>query len=562
MTHSPSAGIFFASPLREPMILQEKLPFPSGSATAQLVSLLHRTPLKRNPIPVSEPVQGTEEGSGVALPSDVSNDEVKRSWAVLIGSLALSCTVTLASFFVPVLYALPVFDLLSPPGDSLTRWGWWFTPSFSYIGQGMIMGLPTSVHMVLGALVGWGILSPLAHHFHWTQGEPLDPEDGGRGWILWVSVAVMCAESIIGVVTLIISSGTRDFTDWWSGAEQRAGERERLMNDANASDVTLPEDDDEPPHRKTPMSWVVGGLIISSIVGVIAVAGAVGSHIAAWATFVAFILASLFSVLAVRALGETDLNPVSGVAKISQLLYGALQPGNVVANLIAGAIAESGAMQAGELMQDYKTGHLVGVAPWNQFRGQLLGSLLGIAFTVFGYSIYRSTYPIPGPQFPAPTATIWLNLARLINQGTLPSTVPTFMLLFFVLFGVTGILHAIARSRRLRRERSPRRRHEPAAMWEHCALAFPSGIAFATGIMNTPNFSLARLLGGIGAAWYARYVQRKKVSNELGQLLVIVVASGFVLGEGFASIAGLMLTSNNAQPLTCYGCRYGCAGGC
>lgn len=47
----------------------------------------------------------------------------------------------------------------------------------------------------------------------------------------------------------------------------------------------------------------------------------------------------------VRALGETDLNPVSGLGKISQLLFSVLQPGNVVANIVAGGVAEAGAQQ-------------------------------------------------------------------------------------------------------------------------------------------------------------------------------------------------------------------------
>lgn len=46
-----------------------------------------------------------------------------------------------------------------------------------------------------------------------------------------------------------------------------------------------------------------------------------------------------------RALGETDLNPVSGLGKISQLLFAWIQPGNVVANIIAGGVAEAGAQQ-------------------------------------------------------------------------------------------------------------------------------------------------------------------------------------------------------------------------
>lgn len=48
----------------------------------------------------------------------------------------------------------------------------------------------------------------------------------------------------------------------------------------------------------------------------------------------------------VRALGETDLNPVSGLGKISQLLFAVIQPGNIVANIIAGGVAEAGAQQS------------------------------------------------------------------------------------------------------------------------------------------------------------------------------------------------------------------------
>jgi hypothetical protein len=47
----------------------------------------------------------------------------------------------------------------------------------------------------------------------------------------------------------------------------------------------------------------------------------------------------------VRALGETDLNPVSGLGKVSQLLFAWIQPGNVIANIVAGGVAEAGAQQ-------------------------------------------------------------------------------------------------------------------------------------------------------------------------------------------------------------------------
>lgn len=47
----------------------------------------------------------------------------------------------------------------------------------------------------------------------------------------------------------------------------------------------------------------------------------------------------------VRALGETDLNPVSGLGKLAQLAFAFLQPGNIIANIVAGGVAEAGAQQ-------------------------------------------------------------------------------------------------------------------------------------------------------------------------------------------------------------------------
>lgn len=137
----------------------------------------------------------------------------------------------------------------------------------------------------------------------------------------------------------------------------------------------------------------------------------------------------------VRALGETDLNPVSGIGKISQLLFAVLQPHNVVANIIAGGVAEAGAQQAGDLMQDLKTGALLKASPRSQFYGQMIGSLASVFVSSAAYMLYKvppfllaqlegaqgspsvctilqSVYEIPGPAFRVPSAAIWYALSR------------------------------------------------------------------------------------------------------------------------------------------------------
>jgi uncharacterized oligopeptide transporter (OPT) family protein len=131
--------------------------------------------------------------------------------------------------------------------------------------------------------------------------------------------------------------------------------------------------------------------------------------------------------MGVRALGETDLNPVSGISKLTQLLFAFVTPRSnpnaVTINLIAGAISESGALQAGDLMQDLKTGHLLGASPAAQFWGQIVGCGVGAAVSALVYRLYTSVYDIPGGMFQVPTGFVWVFTARLVTGQGLPPMV-------------------------------------------------------------------------------------------------------------------------------------------
>ena len=67
-------------------------------------------------------------------------------------------------------------------------------------------------------------------------------------------------------------------------------------------------------------------------------------------------------------------------------------------------------------MQDMKTGHLLRASPRVQFYGQLIGSLFSIFLSTTAYTLYTRAYTIPGPEFPAPSSFVWLNLARLLRE--------------------------------------------------------------------------------------------------------------------------------------------------
>ena len=87
----------------------------------------------------------------------------------------------------------------------------------------------------------------------------------------------------------------------------------------------------------------------------------------------------------------------------------------------------------------------------------------------------------------------------------------------------------------------------------------PSGVAFAIGFLNTPSFTLARLIGGaIEVIWRTR---RQSKGMDDG-ITLIVTASGFVLGEGLVSVVALILRSCGIGVSSCWGCGHGMCSGC
>ncbi|KAL0954440.1 hypothetical protein HGRIS_003419 [Hohenbuehelia grisea] len=532
-------GVFLSPPLRKQVIIEEQLAFPSGTATAQLISVLHKLPPPDTSIrsrrgylhldtedDSAEPT-GRSPSSPQPIDTETDADINEREfvqhegWHALTYSFLASSIMTLIAYFFPILFSIPLF------GNYLAKeWLWTFTPSLSYVGQGIIMGFPTAVSMNLGMLVGWAVLSPLSKSQGWAPGAVGDMTNGARGWILWTSLAIMCADSVVSLFPVVYEY----FSDLYRAQILRRG------------DSSSKEDHEvETEDRLVPYTWVTAGLLISIFVGTILVWVVFGNEgIKPWATVLGFILGGMLSVLGVRALGETDLNPVSGLGKISQLFFAWIQPGNVVANIIAGGVAEAGAQQAGDLMQDLKTGHLCKASPRAQFLGQMIGSSVSILVTATAYSLYTRAYPIPGPSFPAPTAYVWLSLARLLRDGQLPEKSGVFMFAFAIVFGLVSASKTYAA-----------RRQSPIAKW------IPSGVAFAIGFLNTPSFSLARLVGGI-----MDYVYRTRYARDGNDISLIVVASGFVLGEGVISVVSLVLRTFGVGVISCWGCGHGLCGGC
>lgn len=154
-------GVVFAVPLRRQVIIREKLKFPSGYSTAVLISVLHgKTGLVRtddgapgpNLTQQSHVVQDgfvgvVDDGQGTSIDPEQGSEQQRQQWAanvrILLVCFLVSGLYTFATYFFPILRNLPIFGT-----TAASMWLWTLNPSLAYVGQGIIMGPATTLHMV------------------------------------------------------------------------------------------------------------------------------------------------------------------------------------------------------------------------------------------------------------------------------------------------------------------------------------------------------------------------------------------------------------------------------
>lgn len=473
-------GIFYAVPLRRQMILVEKLRFPTGTATAHTIVAMF--------------------GSGV---------ETMRKARTLIGWGLIAGAFTLLAFFVPQLKTPP----LAAWGGSLfgeASWIAWavggaaayqFTLYVSPMlwGAGILVGMRVSVSLVVGALVAWAGLAPLVEDLEWVD-RSLSFATGAAGWILWPGVAIMVADAM---TSLALSSGTVLRT---------------LRRGKGADGGSL-----EDPKEAIPNKWWLGGLLAASILTITTME--LMFDIEWYLTLIAIVLSSVLAAIATRSTGETDINPISGVGKVTQLVYGGLAPGRADTNLLAAGITGAGASQAADMMQDLKTGHLLGASPRKQFVAQLAGVTAGILICVPIYLLVTSADEIGGKELPVPSAKAWRAVAEVLARGF--DAMPTHAEWAVV----AGLLFGIAVP--LLRKFAPGIR-----------AVLPSGLAFGIAFIIPPYYSFCFLFGAI------LYAIWKKRSRSNAEALGFAVASGLIAGEGLMGIVTAALKLLGASPLT------------
>ena len=482
-------GVVVAVGLRRQMLMVDRLPFPSGIATAETLKQMY--------------ARGAE-----ALV------RVKMLGAAALTASLLKIAVTVFSWkavFLPgAITATAKMRLAGFQWISAKNLGFALDPSLLMIGGGMLIGLRACLSIMLGAVLAWWVVAPYAMEAGWI-GMPMVPVDpwglvmkpntGGLWyaelvrWLLWPGVAMMVTASLTSFAfswrsVLAAISGT-----------QRLSEEEAAKVDTGAS-------------HDVPRSWFMASVVFVLVFAVICqyFFFNIGVFIATFGVLLTFLLA----VVAGRVSGETGITPVGPMGKVTQLTFGVLDPGNVSANLMAANVTGGAASQCADLLHDMKTGALIGASPRflavAQFFGVLAGSFAGVA--AYLYLIPDPKAMLMTDEWAAPAVAQWMAVAEVFKKGL--ANMPLGSVQAMLWAGIAGMLLAI-----LEKVLS-----KDARKW------VPSPASIGLAFVVPAFYSISFFLGGMIAlvvtrlapAWSARFL--------------IVLAAGLIAGE---SLTGMVL---------------------
>lgn len=520
-------GVFLAIPMKRQMINHERLPFPSGTAAAETLRSLYSQ----------------------------SKEAVRKAYALvialgaglLIGFLRAGDDIVNAipwvrTFFgwfngkvrIPGHIDMPLLNGLYP-GNRFPH-GFAFEPSALLIAAGMIVGLRISLSLVISSLLLYALVAPwlvqadaavIAQagqaaldaalsagaskadangaaaaaagaaasaasykvQFNWLWG---DHSILVWRWSLWGGTAVMVFSSLTSVA-LQWKTIARAFT----GVKGGGGESAELSR------------------VEVPGMWMVMGMLPITVAMVWLQIVAFG--VSWYAGVIAVAMSFVLSLVASRATGETDTTPIGAMGKVMQLMFAALAPKNIAANLASAGIAANSASSSADLLTDLKTGYLLGANPRRQFLAQFFGVFFGtLAIVPIWYLMVPTREKLEA--FALPSTRAWEAVARVLTKGV--SELPQSAVYAIFIGAMIGVMLPLV-------ERSL-----PARARRFMPSATGIGLAWVMPFQNCFSF----FVGAVVAMIWTR-LHRRSAENYN-----VPVASGLIAGESLIS-AGLAIVA-------------------
>lgn len=369
-------GVTMAIPMKRQMINTEQLRFPTGIAAAVTLRTLY-----------SEGKKAVNSARALTLGGVFA--ALSQFWA---DGLHLVST-ALAPFGLGAMLAKFNAAAFGPVWMGRTVYFHW-DPIF--IAGGALMGLRAGASMLLGGTLCWAVFVPI------MQANGTITGTGFRDVVQW---------TLWGGVSCMVTSGLLAFFMQWRSIVAALGSLRKMLARKDAATAVDPL-----AKVETPMSWFFGTQLVALVA--ICWLGKVSFNMPYWQSAIAVIITFLLALVACRVTGETDTTPVGPMGKVTQLLFGAISPGNMNVNLMSANITASAATSSADLLTDLKSGYLLGANPRKQFLAQFAGIFMGTAATVLAFRVLVPDASVLGTdQFPAPAAQTWRAVAVALGHG-------------------------------------------------------------------------------------------------------------------------------------------------
>lgn len=449
LTTAGILGVLLSVPMRQHFVVDEKLTFADGVAAAETLIVLDSRGDESKKAARLMTIGGVLSAIGFALREDARL--IKAAW-----------------------YRIPEMLPIGATGAKMNVGISW---SLLSIGSGMLVGFRVTWSMLLGCIVGWVLLPPWLLAQGWV---PAMVRGKMLLWVMWPATGVLVAG---GLTALLLRWRVlvKTFTSL-SGSALQTGD--------------------------FPIRWVIWGSVLASA-GLVAVQVSLG--MSAWLAILAILFSIPLMLVGIRVLGETNWGPISTLSNMMQGIFGVLAPGQLLPNVASTGVTGSIASQSEGLMQDYKTGHMIGSTPRYLTYAQLLAVPVGAAAVSFVYPLLRNTYGLGGDNgLQSPISQRIAGFGIILSKGV--SALPHGAVQALLIGVVLGIALTLL-------EGNPKLRK-----W------VPSPAGVGIGMLVPGSAVCSMFVGGvISEIW--RMVNPK--GHEAG---VTPLSSGFIAGEAIVAV--------------------------
>ncbi|KAL2247135.1 probable metal-nicotianamine transporter YSL7 [Sesamum indicum] len=498
-------GLFSVLPLRKIMIIDFKLIYPSGTATAHLINSFH-----------------TPQGAKLAK-KQVRALGKFFSFSFLWGFFQWFFTAGDDCGFVN----FPTFGLKAYENK------FYFDFSATYVGVGMICPYIINISLLVGAILSWGIMWPLIEQRKgdWYSAEyPSSSLHGLQGYKVFIAIAMILGDGIYNFFKVL---GRTLF-----GMYHQLRNRNVLPvgSQSSPSPPALSYDDQRRTQLflkdRIPMWLAIVGYVTIAIVS-----AATLPHIFAplkwYYIVIIYIFAPTLAFCNAYGCGLTDWSLASTYGKLAIFVIGAWAGaghGGVLAGLAACGVMMNIVSTASDLTQDFKTGYMTLASPRSMFVSQVIGTAMGCVISPCVFWLFYKAFSdlgVPGSQYSAPYALVYRNMAILGVEGfsALPKHCLTLCYIFFVAAAViNGIRDAVG------------------PKWaKFIPLPMAMAIPFYLGGYFTIDMCVGSLILFI---W-------EKIDKVKADAFGPAVASGLICGDGIWTLPSSVLALAGVKPPIC-----------